>query len=125
MNPDGTHGHAHTGNRFSLFIRKPCTNCYVTGLTANLVYADGRTAGWNTDAQLHHMVMLAGERRQDRRHLRRVLFGLLGQRFSPRRRAHAGHLTAGLRLLRGPGELAHDLGARQPPLGAPGGPVSR
>ncbi|HZM42067.1 MAG TPA: hypothetical protein VFB94_23285, partial [Acidimicrobiales bacterium] len=36
-NPDGTHGHAHTGNRFQFFIRKPCTNCYLTGITANLV----------------------------------------------------------------------------------------
>ena len=75
------HGHAHTGNRFSLFIRKPCTNCYVTGMTANLVYADGRTAGWSTDAQLHHMVMLAGGGGKTDATCAVSLFGLLGQRF--------------------------------------------
>jgi hypothetical protein len=79
--PGMPHGHAHTGNRFSLFIRKPCTNCYVTGMTANLVYADGRTAGWNTDAQLHHMVLLAGGGGKTDATCAVSLFGLLGQRF--------------------------------------------
>src|SRR5262245_1969270 len=81
VNPDGTHAHAHTGNRFSFFIRKPCTNCYVTGMTANLVYQDGRTAGWSTDAQLHHMVMLAQGGGKTDATCAVSLFGLLGQRF--------------------------------------------
>jgi hypothetical protein len=56
-NPDGTHGHAHTGNQFRYFVQKPCTNCYVTSMKADLVYADGRQAGYSTNAQLHHMVL--------------------------------------------------------------------
>ncbi len=124
MNPDGTHGHAHTGNRFSFFIRKPCTDCYVTGMTASLVYQDGRVAGWNTDAQLHHMVMLAQGGGKTDATCAVSLFGLLGQRFfaSGDERTPVD-LTAGLRLLRGPGELAHDLGAGQPQLGSPERPV--
>jgi hypothetical protein len=56
-NPDGTHGHAHTGNQFRFFVQKPCTNCYVTSMQADLVYEDGRRAGYSTNAQLHHMVL--------------------------------------------------------------------
>jgi hypothetical protein len=60
-NPDGTHGHAHTGNQFSFGVQKPCTNCYITSMKADLVYPDGRQAGWSTSAQLHHMVMFNQE----------------------------------------------------------------
>jgi hypothetical protein len=56
-NPDGTHGHAHTGNRFQWFVQKPCSDCYVTSMTADLQYPDGRRAGYSTNAQLHHMVL--------------------------------------------------------------------
>jgi hypothetical protein len=56
-NPDGTHGHAHTGNQFRFFIEKPCTDCYVTSMVADLVYPDGEQAGYSTNAQLHHMVL--------------------------------------------------------------------
>jgi hypothetical protein len=56
-NPDGTHGHAHTGNQFRFFVEKPCSNCYVTSMQADLVYPDGRQAGYSTDVQLHHMVL--------------------------------------------------------------------
>ena len=80
-NPDGTHGHAHTGNRFSFFIRKPCTNCYITGMTASLVYQDGRVAGWSTDAQLHHMVMFAQGGGKTDSTCSVSILGLLGQRF--------------------------------------------
>ena len=40
-NPDGKHGHAHTGNMFQLFAEKPCTNCYITGMRASL-----KNTGW-------------------------------------------------------------------------------
>ena len=60
-NPDGTHGHAHTGNLFSFWVQKPCGDCYITSMTADLVYPDGRRAGWSTNAQLHHMVMFNSE----------------------------------------------------------------
>ncbi|HET6950856.1 MAG TPA: hypothetical protein VFI47_10800 [Acidimicrobiales bacterium] len=81
VNPDGTHGHAHTGNRFQFFIRKPCTNCYVTGMTADLVYADGTRAGWSTDAQLHHMVMFASGSGKRDATCSASFLGFLGQRF--------------------------------------------
>jgi hypothetical protein len=63
MNPDGTHGHAHTGNRFVSGVRKPCTSCYITGMRADLRYPDGRQADWSNDAQLHHMVLINSSRR--------------------------------------------------------------
>jgi hypothetical protein len=63
MNPDGTHGHAHTGNRFVSGVRKPCTSCYITGMRADLRYPDGRQANWSNDAQLHHMVLINSSRR--------------------------------------------------------------
>src|SRR5688500_7102930 len=40
-NPDGTHGHAHTGNQFAFGVQKPCDNCYITSMKADLKYADG------------------------------------------------------------------------------------
>jgi hypothetical protein len=80
-NPDGTHGHAHTGNQFSFFIQKPCTNCYITGMTADLVYADGRQAGWSTDAQLHHMVLFNQSWGRSDATCSASFLGFLGQRF--------------------------------------------
>ena len=56
-NPDGSHGHWHSGNQFALGVQKPCTNCYITGMTADLVYPDGTRAGYSTGSQLHHMVL--------------------------------------------------------------------
>ena len=50
-------------------------------MTASLVYQDGRVAGWNTDAQLHHMVMLAQGGGKTDATCAASLFGLLGQRF--------------------------------------------
>jgi hypothetical protein len=37
-------------------LAKPCSNCFVTGMTANLVYADGSTANLDTGPMLHHAV---------------------------------------------------------------------
>lgn len=80
-NPDGTHGHVHTGNQFQFFLQKPCSNCYITGMTADLVYADGRRAGWSTDTQLHHMVLFnQGWGRTDAT-CGSSFLGFLGQRF--------------------------------------------
>jgi hypothetical protein len=66
---------------FQLFAQKPCTNCYITGMRASLKYADGRTAGWSTDAQLHHMVLFNSSwGRQDATCSGQFL-GFLGERF--------------------------------------------
>lgn len=56
-NPDGSHGHWHSGNQFGLGVQKPCTNCYITGMTADLVHPDGTRAGYSNGSQLHHMVL--------------------------------------------------------------------
>ena len=56
-NPDGTHGHATSGNQFAMNVEKPCTNCYITGMRPNLTRADGTTAGHSNRLMLHHMVL--------------------------------------------------------------------
>jgi hypothetical protein len=57
--PGQPHGHWHSGNRFQFAVQKPCTNCYITGMTARLVGADRTTTlGHSTGrALLHHMVL--------------------------------------------------------------------
>jgi hypothetical protein len=60
-NPDGTHGHAHTGNQFAFNVEKPCSNCYITSMKADLVYPNGQVAGWSTNHMLHHMVLFNNE----------------------------------------------------------------
>jgi hypothetical protein len=80
-NPDGSHGHTHTGNRFSLNVQKPCTNCYITGIQPDLVYADGRQAGFSTRAQLHHMVLFNRDAGRTDATCGSSMLGLLGQRF--------------------------------------------
>lgn len=55
-------------NQLSLNVQRPCSGsaCTITGMKANLVYADGTTVNWNTEAMLHHMVLMAsGSGRQD------------------------------------------------------------
>ena len=37
-------------------LAKPCSNCFITSLTPNLVYADGTTANLDTGPMLHHVV---------------------------------------------------------------------
>jgi hypothetical protein len=56
-NPDGSHGHWHSGNQFAFGVQKPCTNCYITGMKADLINMDGSQAGYSTGSQLHHMVL--------------------------------------------------------------------
>jgi hypothetical protein len=81
-NEDGTdHGHSHTGNMFTLNIQKPCTNCYITGIQADLVYADGRRAGYSTAAQLHHMVLFNRDTGRSDATCANSILGVLGQRF--------------------------------------------
>jgi hypothetical protein len=37
--------------------QKPCSSCDIVGIVPNLVYANGKTANYNTGAMLHHFVM--------------------------------------------------------------------
>lgn len=80
-NPDGTHGHVHTGNQFSFFIQKPCSDCYITGMTADLLNADGTRAGWSTDSMLHHMVLFNQGWGRDDATCSGSFLGFMGQRF--------------------------------------------
>jgi hypothetical protein len=47
-------------NRYDSGLTKPCRNCYITAIQANLEYANGTTANVNTGAWLHHMVLFRG-----------------------------------------------------------------
>ncbi|MBI2692423.1 MAG: hypothetical protein HYX29_10830 [Solirubrobacterales bacterium] len=63
-NGDPNAGKAGMGmieNQLSLNVQRPCPGaaCTLTGMKANMVYADGTTANWNTDAMMHHMVLMA------------------------------------------------------------------
>jgi hypothetical protein len=78
---DGKHTHAHTGNQFQFMAEKPCTNCYITGMRANLKYPDGRTAGWSTNAQLHHMVLFNSSWGRQDATCGGQFLGFLGERF--------------------------------------------
>jgi hypothetical protein len=51
----------HTGN-LTFSVPRPCQGCYVTGMRANLVYADGSSANHNTGGHLHHSVFLNSSR---------------------------------------------------------------
>jgi hypothetical protein len=42
---------------FMLPAQKPCGDCYIVGMTPNLVYPNGKIANYNTGAMLHHYVM--------------------------------------------------------------------
>ena len=51
-------------NAIRFNIAAPCTNCYITDMVPSLVYkgdanhADGTVANLNTDAMMHHFVMI-------------------------------------------------------------------
>ncbi|MBI2711230.1 MAG: hypothetical protein HYX34_16305, partial [Actinobacteria bacterium] len=66
-------------NKLNLWISKPCTNCYITSMTPNLVYADGSKANVANGPVLHHMV-LASQFRSDPT-CGSNLLGLVGERF--------------------------------------------
>jgi hypothetical protein len=59
------HDMGMTGNQFRFFIQKPCSNCYITDIQADLVDASGRQLGFNTGQMLHHMVLASWTGRQD------------------------------------------------------------
>jgi hypothetical protein len=46
-------------NRFTFNIAKPCTNCFIKSIQANLKKPDGTVANVNTGQMLHHMVLAA------------------------------------------------------------------
>ena len=66
-------------NRLNLWVSKPCSNCTITSMKPNLVYADGTRASADTGALLHHMV-LASQFRSDPTCSGNLL-GLVGERF--------------------------------------------
>jgi prepilin-type processing-associated H-X9-DG protein len=45
-------------NRPTLNMQKPCSNCYIVAIGANLLYADGRVANINEGGWLHHVSIL-------------------------------------------------------------------
>jgi hypothetical protein len=66
-------------NSFRFGVPKPCNNCYITGMEANLKYADGRTANIDTGMWLHHMVLFQTGKADATCPATGV--GLIGQRF--------------------------------------------
>ena len=79
-NPDGSHGHAHSGNQFALNVQKPCTDCFITEMKPDLVKADGTRAGFSNNLQLHHMVLFNQDAGREDATCASSL-GRLGQRF--------------------------------------------
>ena len=51
-------------NQLKLGVQRPCSDCYITSFTPDLVYADGTRATMDTGAMLHHFV-LASQWRKD------------------------------------------------------------
>jgi hypothetical protein len=82
---DGKHGHGMTGNQFMFNIQKPCNDCYITGMQADLVNPAGQVVGIRDNVMLHHMVLMNnGDGRSDATcqwGLPFPLGGLFGQRF--------------------------------------------
>jgi hypothetical protein len=46
--------------KFQFWIEKPCTECYITAMQADMEYPDGRTAGTDEGAWLHHVLFYNG-----------------------------------------------------------------
>jgi stress up-regulated protein Nod 19 len=46
-----------TGNQFRFFIQKPCSNCYITDIEADLLNSSGQVVGTREGLMLHHMVL--------------------------------------------------------------------
>jgi hypothetical protein len=38
-------------------LAKPCTNCFITGITPNIVDAQGNTPNFNSGVMLHHLLL--------------------------------------------------------------------
>jgi len=54
-----------TGNQFRFFIQKPCSNCYVTDIKADMLNASGQVVGARDGLSLHHMLLASWTDRQD------------------------------------------------------------
>lgn len=61
-------------------LARPCTNCYLTSVTPDLVYDDGRSANLDTGPMLHHAVW-ARPLVPDSTCGTNPVFGLVGERF--------------------------------------------
>jgi hypothetical protein len=70
-------GMIHNQLRFA--VPRPCSDCYITSFTPNLVYADGSTATMDTGPMLHHVVFTS-QFRQDAT-CSGTWLGLAGERF--------------------------------------------
>jgi hypothetical protein len=66
-------------DKIKLAVKRPCWDCYITGMKANLRYADGSTANHHTGVMLHHVV-LASQWRPDAT-CSGTWLGLAGERF--------------------------------------------
>lgn len=57
VEPSMGHGHGHGGLNTGLGnIEKPCEDCSIVAMSADLTEADGRRANFNTQSMLHHVV---------------------------------------------------------------------
>jgi hypothetical protein len=72
-------GPGETGNQFRFAVRRPCSDCYITSFTPDLVYSDGSSATMETGPMLHHAVF-ASLFKPDAT-CSGTLLGLAGERF--------------------------------------------
>jgi Stress up-regulated Nod 19 len=61
-------------------LTSPCSNCYVTGIQVDMVFADGRSANLDSGIMLHHLVLIQPGL-PDTTCPASTLLGALGQRF--------------------------------------------
>jgi hypothetical protein len=66
-------------NRLTFGVARPCTDCYITSFTPDLVYADGTRANMDTGPMLHHAVFTSLFRPDAT--CSGTLLGLAGERF--------------------------------------------
>jgi hypothetical protein len=68
-------------NQFAIGVQKPCTNCFLTGMQANLIDANtGESLNIDDGLWLHHMVLI-NSAKKDVTCGDSPIFGRLGQRF--------------------------------------------
>jgi hypothetical protein len=84
----------------------PCSNCFLTGTTIDLVYDNGQPANLDTGVMLHHLVLFQPQV-DDATCARTTPVGLLGQRFfASGNERTPGNLPAGYGVHLGTGPLA-------------------
>jgi hypothetical protein len=66
-------------NKLQFGVRRPCTDCFITSFTPDLVYPDGTRASMETGPMLHHTV-LTSQFRSDAT-CGNAWLGLVGERF--------------------------------------------